>query len=110
MNQEKGFVTSIAEDIEDSLLPDKMKALLKLAKAVTASGNNVTKVDIELAKNSGATDTEIHDAILIASMFCMYNRYVDGLGAFTPEEDSPHYQENAKRLAVDGYMAPRPAE
>lgn len=27
----------------------------------------------------GTMDREIHDTLLIAAAFCMYNRYVDGL-------------------------------
>ena len=35
--------------------------------------------------SEGATDTEIHDTVLIAAAFCMFNRYVDGLATLTPD-------------------------
>jgi len=40
----------------------------------------VTPEDVERARKLGATDKEIHDTVLIAAAFCMFNRYVDGLG------------------------------
>ena len=81
-----------------------MKALLKLAAKVQQSGKAVSEQDIELAKSKGATDEDIHDAVLIAAAFCMYNRYVDGLGTATAEDDE--YPDMGKRLAKKGYKYP----
>ena len=50
-----------------------------------------------------ATDREIHDTVLIAAAFCMYNRYVDGLATWAPIE-ADMYRENGKRLAEKGYI------
>ncbi len=55
------------------------------------------------AKAEGATDIEIHDTVLIAAAFCMFNRYVDGLATFTPQ-DQDSYRERAAGVAVHGYM------
>ena len=52
----------------------------------------------------GATDMAIHDAVLIAAAFCMYNRYVDGLGTDQPA-DPIFYRERGKRVAREGYVA-----
>ena len=51
----------------------------------------------------GATDLEIHDTVLIAASFCMMNRYVDGLAAWTPEGED-FYRERAAKLAEQGYI------
>jgi uncharacterized peroxidase-related enzyme len=89
-------------DIETSPVSEKMKALLTIAKHVQQSGKSVTPDSIERAKKAGATDIEIHDTVLIAALFCLYNRYVDGLGTLEPE--NPEYYESlAKRLATNGY-------
>lgn len=83
-------------------LSKKMRALLNIAKKVQILGNRVTKEDVEAAKTEGATDLEIHDTVLIAAAFCMYNRYVDGLGTWAPE-NKEDYDETGRRLAHDGY-------
>jgi len=91
----------------DSLhINDKMKSLLRIAAKVQQSGRNVTQEDVELAKMNGATDREIHDTVLIAALFCMYNRYVDGLATSTPA-DADFYQTLGKRITTRGYMMPK---
>src|SRR5216684_1266102 len=49
------------------------------AAAVRESGRAVTGEQVAQARAAGATDAEIHDTVLIAAVFCMFNRYVDGL-------------------------------
>ncbi len=85
----------------DSLSP-KMKALLWIAGKVQSNGKSVTPEDIENARKEGANDTDIHDTVLIAASFSMFNRYVDGLDSYTPanEED---YLEMGKRMGQKGY-------
>jgi uncharacterized peroxidase-related enzyme len=84
-------------------ISDKMKALLSIAASVQRSGKEVTAAQIEAARNLGATDREIHDTVLIAAAFCMYNRYVDGLGTWAPQ-DRQFYIERAPRRAAEGYI------
>lgn len=57
------------------------------------------------AAANGATDMEIHDAVLIAALFCFYNRYVDGLATATPP-DPAFYEALAKRITGRGYTMP----
>ena len=66
-------------------------------------GKNVTPEDIQRARQEGATDLEIHDTVLIAAAFCMYNRYVDGLATWAPETDDAGYAERAADVAENGY-------
>ena len=65
----------------------------------------MTAKDIEQARARGATDKEIHDTVLIAAAFCMYNRYVDGLDTWQPH-DAEVYREIGQRIAKHGYIAP----
>jgi uncharacterized peroxidase-related enzyme len=81
----------------------KLRALLNIARKVQILGNKVTPEDVNAAREEGATDLEIHDTVLIAAAFCMYNRYVDGLGTWAPEEKEA-YDEAGKRLAHQGYV------
>jgi uncharacterized peroxidase-related enzyme len=80
----------------------KLRALLNIAKKVQILGNQVTLADVEAARNDGATDREIHDTVLISAAFCMFNRYVDGLGTWAPEEKEA-YHETGRMLAHEGY-------
>ena len=93
---------AIQIDIESSPVSEKVKALLIIAKQVQQSGKAVTEESIKRAKNVGATDIEIHDTVLIAALFCLYNRYVDGLATRLPETNQ-YYNTLAERLVTNGY-------
>jgi uncharacterized peroxidase-related enzyme len=82
----------------------KMKALLRIAGAVQKTGKHVTSEHINMAREAGATDLEIHDTVLIAAAFCMYNRYVDGLGTL-PAPDESRYALAAQQIVQFGYRA-----
>ena len=83
----------------------KLKALLTIAGKVQKDGKLVTQADVEAARLLGATDIEIHDTVLIAAAFSMYNRYVDGLGTVQPT-DPGMYEQMGKHLAEEGYAKP----
>lgn len=83
-------------------LSAKLKALLAVAGKVQQGGKSVTPEDVARAREAGASDKEIHDTVLIAAAFCMYNRYVDGLATWAPREPEV-YREHGARLARDGY-------
>ena len=100
--ENKNVVDELLRDHNDMSLSKKMRALLELAGKVQQDGKSVHKEDIENARNAGAGDTDIHDTVLIAASFSMFNRYVDGLAALTPEEDSA-YLEMGKRMSEKGY-------
>lgn len=76
--------------------------MLHIAHQVQRNGKNVTADDIAAAREEGATDAEIHDTVLIAAAFCMFNRYVDGLGTWAPEPNEA-YLEMGERMAHVGY-------
>jgi uncharacterized peroxidase-related enzyme len=95
-------VEKIKHNIETAPVSEKLKALLVIAKQVQQSGKKVTNVSIERAKKAGATDVEIHDTVLIAALFCLYNRYVDGLSTVTPT-DPNFYKGLADRIVDHGY-------
>jgi uncharacterized peroxidase-related enzyme len=97
-------IRCLIEDPEQAPVSSKMKALLKIAAKVQKSGKEVSPADIELAKTKGASDEDIHDTVLVAAAFCMFNRYVDGLGT-QPAEDV-EYPEMGQRLATKGYKYP----
>jgi uncharacterized peroxidase-related enzyme len=97
------FIDDVKADYEKMPLPDKLKALLAIAASVQKGGKNVTSRQVEKAKSLGATDMEIHDTVLIAAAFCMFNRYVDGLGTWAPE-DRELYVKRGPRRAEEGYL------
>ena len=97
-------IEQIKQDFQSAELSPKMKALLNIAGSVQKGGKQVTTAHIETAKGAGATDIEIHDTVLIAASFCMFNRYVDGLGTWAPQ-DKQFYVERAPRRAEEGYQS-----
>lgn len=94
--------TKVKQDIMTAPVSDKMKALLTIAAQVQQSGKSVTTESVQKAKDAGATDIEIHDTVLIAALFCLYNRYVDGLSTVTPA-DPAYYKGLGERLKNHGY-------
>jgi uncharacterized peroxidase-related enzyme len=99
---ETDLIDSVKSDYHTAAIPEKMRALLSIASAVQKGGKEVTPAMIDAAKSSGAADIEIHDTVLIAAAFCMYNRYVDGLATWAPAERS-YYIDRAKQRAEEGY-------
>jgi uncharacterized peroxidase-related enzyme len=96
----------IKEDISSAPISEKMKALLTIAALVQKSGKAVTPESIEKARSAGATDIEIHDTVLIAALFCLYNRYVDGLSTVTPT-DPQFYKGLAERISKGYHRLPQ---
>lgn len=97
-------IDHIKEDVKTAELDGKMKALLSIAASVQKGGKNVTAEQIEEARKQGATDIEIHDTVLIAAAFCMFNRYVDGLATWAPT-DRQFYVNRAPQRALEGYQS-----
>ncbi len=100
------IVSCTINQVDTNQLSPKMKALLNIAAKVAESGKSVLPDDIDQARKLGAVDLEIHDTVLVAAAFCMYNRYVDGLDSFTPD-DPEAYKEMGIRLATHGYVPPK---
>jgi uncharacterized peroxidase-related enzyme len=98
-------VEQVKRDFLNANISDKLKALLVIAGQVQRSGKNVTRESVEKARQFGATDLEIHDTVLIAAAFCMYNRYVDGLATWQPH-DPAMYASMGQHLAAHGYLTP----
>lgn len=96
-------VRRVKVDFESAPVSPKLKALLAIAGKVQSDGKLVTGEDVERARHEGASDMEIHDTVLIAAAFCMYNRYVDGLKTWQPR-DAGMYVEMGKHLAEHGYL------
>ena len=96
------LVDAVRDNPESAEITPKLKALLSIAGKVTRSGLEVTTADIDRARAQGATNVEIHDTVLIAAAFCMFNRYVDGLDAWTPA-DADGYRQRARIVAEHGY-------
>ena len=97
------LVVQVKRDFRTAPISEKLKALLAIAGKVQRGGKQVAKEDVENARKLGATDIEIHDTVLIAAAFCMYNRYVDGLATWAPL-DADSYRQRAAAVATGGYV------
>jgi uncharacterized peroxidase-related enzyme len=98
-----GLVDQVLADAATAEVSPKLKALLAIADKVRRDGKLVQAADIDRARAEGADDQAIHDTVLIAAAFCMYNRYVEGLGTWAPE-DPAAYVEPGERMARQGYV------
>jgi uncharacterized peroxidase-related enzyme len=102
LGDDPDLVQSVKLNFGQAAISEKMKALLTIAGQVQRGGKHVRSEDIEKARKEGATDLEIHDTVLIAAVFCMCNRYVDGLATWAPEGPE-YYRERAPKVAQEGY-------
>jgi uncharacterized peroxidase-related enzyme len=104
LNQDEALVLKVKNDFEHASISDKLKALLVIAGKTAQGGKCVTAEDVARAREQGATDLEIHDTVLIAAVFCLCNRYVDGLATWAPD-DPVFYRQRAAIVAEQGYVA-----
>lgn len=108
LGEEAPLVAQVCGDPEDAPISPKLRALLRIAALVQQGGRRVTDEAVALARAEGATDLEIHDTVLIAAVFCMANRYVDGLATAAPDDREIYDRAGAFR-AANGYLAPAPS-
>jgi uncharacterized peroxidase-related enzyme len=104
LDNDEDLVRRVKADFQHADISPKLKALLVIAGKVQRGGKHVTAGDVDEARKAGATDIEIHDTVLIAAAFCMYNRYVDGLATWQPQDENL-YRERGKKTAKEGYVA-----
>jgi uncharacterized peroxidase-related enzyme len=98
-------VDLVLDDYKKSPISKKLKALLTIAGKVQKDAKSVTPKDVNLARKHGANDRDIHDTVLIAATFCLFNRYVDGLATLTPTDPSV-YTQMGERMGTLGYVLP----
>lgn len=100
----KALTAAVLENPATAPISDKLKKLLAIASLVQQGGKKVDDSAVAAARATGATDIEIHDTVLIAAAFCMYNRYVDGLATWAPT-DLGMYDAMAQKITTEGYRA-----
>jgi len=103
LDGDEDLVRCVKTDFFSANISEKLKALLVIAGNVQKGGKHVTADNVEAARKAGASDVEIHDTVLIAAAFCMYNRYVDGLDTWQPQ-DEELYRQRGKKTAQEGYV------
>jgi uncharacterized peroxidase-related enzyme len=104
--EEEAVVNAVLSDPATAPISAKLKTLLVIADKTRERGNLVLPEHVAAARHAGATDRDIHDTVLIAASFSMFNRYVDGLSTLTPT-DPAVYAEMGKRMATVGYVPPK---
>jgi uncharacterized peroxidase-related enzyme len=97
------LVNAVKKDFRSAGISDKMKALLHIADKVRIDPKTVSADDIAAARAHGADDVAIHDTVLVAAAFSMFNRYVDGLATWQPEAPEA-YREMGQKMAEHGYL------
>lgn len=99
-----GLSKQVWNDLDQAPITEKLRALLRIAAKVQKAARAVTRADVEAALKLGATERDVHDTVLIAAAFCMYNRYVDGLGTLAPPRGDMAYEQIGKMLGEVGYV------
>ena len=103
-HQKSDLSREVWGDPEAAAISDRLKSYLRIAAKVQNAPRTVSESDIQNAREWGATDADIHDIVLTAAAFCMYNRYVDGLQTFAPPRKDPAYAAAGAKLAKYGYI------
>ncbi|HLX61030.1 MAG TPA: peroxidase-related enzyme [Planctomycetota bacterium] len=107
LGDQRAVVDAVIKDVATAPVSEKLRALLDIAAKVRVDGRSVTPEDIACARAAGADDKAVHDTVLIAAAFCMYNRYVDGLATWSPH-DAAMYEKIGEKLATKGYLTSVP--
>lgn len=102
LGEQSRIVDEVFANATTADISEKLRALLVIADKVRQDGRLVTDDDVLKAREAGADDKAIHDTVLITAMFSMFNRYVDGLATWTPDEPNI-YEAIGQRLATKGY-------
>jgi uncharacterized peroxidase-related enzyme len=102
----KEVVDVVLQDYESAPISPRIKALLNIAGKVQENGKHVLEADVARARQHGANDRDIHDTVLIAATFSMFNRYVDGLASLTPTD--PKENDAMGERMAKGYVMPKP--
>lgn len=105
LGSESAMVSEVLKRNNISAVGPKLRALLNIAGKVQVLGTEVHEEDIAAARAAGAGDLDIHDTVLIAAVFSMFNRYVDGLNTTRPD-DVTEYVAMGKRMSSLGYVLP----
>jgi uncharacterized peroxidase-related enzyme len=92
----------VLKDKSSDGFDDKMRALLHIARTVRGEPRDLTAADVAAAHAAGASDADVQLAVLIASAFSMYNRFVEGFRARTPPS-AEVYRDRAGEIAAHGY-------
>ncbi len=71
---DRDLVDAVIRDPASAPVSEKMRALLAVASKVQTSGLDVTDDDIAAVRAAGANDEDLHDTVLVAAAFCMFNR------------------------------------
>lgn len=100
--EQSELVDAVMTDPAAAPIDDKLRALLVIAGKVQQNGRLVSDDDVATARRHGASDRDIHDTVLIAAAFSMFNRYVDGLATWAPG-DPAAYAEMGRYMAEQGY-------
>lgn len=96
------LINEILEDSNLSTITERQNVILNIAKNVQRGGLFVTAKQIEEAKLKGISELEIHDIVLIASLFCFFNKYSDGLG-LTSNDTPETLSKRGQIMAEFGY-------
>lgn len=100
------LVAAVLACLDTAPVSALLRALLRVAAEVQAKAAPVSAEAIAAARAEGATDTHIHDTVLIAAAFAMFNRYVNGLATEAPS-DPAFYDAAAELIVEHGYDAAR---
>lgn len=106
---DSALVDQVLDDVDSAPVSPKLRALLRIAAKVRGDARQVQAADVAAARSEGADDKAIHDTVLIAAAFCMFNRYVDGLATVAPTEQES-YARIGEQLGTRGYVDSVPAD
>ena len=107
--EEAQVVDFVLDDFENAPISAKIKSLLRIAASVQKDARTVSDAMVAEARSNGAEDRDIHDTVLIAATFCLFNRYVDGLATVSPPaEATDTWAAMGERLGKNGYISPKP--
>jgi alkylhydroperoxidase family enzyme len=98
----EALVASVIDDLENSGLTEKDKALFRFVDKVNHQSPQITADDMQPLYAEGWDDEAIYYAITVCSLFNFYNRWIDASGV--PALSDEAHRQGGKRSAGMGYV------
>ena len=90
------------QDLENSELSEKDKALFRFVDKVNRRSVDITAEDMNPLYQAGWTDAAIYYALTVCALFNFYNRWVDASGVHALSDEA--HRQGGKRSAAMGYV------
>ncbi len=99
-----GMVDKLLENVRETKIQEKVRALLVYVRKLTLSPFAMTQADADEVFAQGWDEQALHDAVSVCALFNFYNRVVEGVGIrLDPDDPAAQALRFGTELKEQGY-------